>query len=163
MKTSIFKYVTILIAIIVVGCDKSDEDDMLNSLSPAQVTELNSIATSGTWTIAYYFDTDKEETDHFNGYEFSFNSDGTLTATDGVSTINGTWSVTDSDDSDDVSDDDSPDDDDDVDFNIAFSSPADFADLTDDWDIVDYTSVRIELIDISGGNGGTDKLVFEKN
>ena len=49
------------------------------------------------------------------------------------------------------------------DFNIAFSSPADFADLTDDWDIVQFTSVRIELIDVSGGNGGTDKLVFEKN
>ncbi|RIV35885.1 hypothetical protein D2V08_04090 [Flagellimonas lutimaris] len=131
---------------------------MLNNLSAAQITELNGIATSGAWTIAYYFDTDKEETDHFNGYTFDFNTDGTLVATDGNAEINGTWSITDSD-----SDDDSSNDDSDVDFNIAFSSPADFADLTDDWDIVEFTSVRIELIDVSGGNGGTDKLVFEKN
>lgn len=158
MKTSIFKITAILLAVVAMSCDKNNDDDMLNNLSPAQVAELTSIAASGTWTIAYYFDTDKEETDHFNGYTFDFNTDGSLVATDGVVEINGTWSITDSD-----ANDDSPDDDSDVDFNIAFSSPADFADLTDDWDIVQFTSVRIELIDVSGGNGGTDKLVFEKN
>ncbi|WP_245980488.1 hypothetical protein [Flagellimonas lutimaris] len=158
MKTSILKLTAITTLLITLGCEKSNDEDMLNNLSAAQITELNGIATSGAWTIAYYFDTDKEETDHFNGYTFDFNTDGTLVATDGNAEINGTWSITDSD-----SDDDSSNDDSDVDFNIAFSSPADFADLTDDWDIVEFTSVRIELIDVSGGNGGTDKLVFEKN
>lgn len=147
---------------VTLGCEKSEDDNMMNNLSAAQITELNGIAASGTWTIAYYFDTDKEETAHFNGYTFTFNTDGSLVATNGTTTVNGTWSVTDSDSSDDSSD-DSPSDDSDVDFNIAFVSPADFADLTDDWDIVEYTAVRIELIDISGGNGGTDKLVFEKD
>lgn len=45
-----------------------------------------------------------------------------------------------------------------------FSSPAVFADeLTDDWDIISYSATKIQLIDVSGGNGGTDYLTFEKN
>lgn len=45
-----------------------------------------------------------------------------------------------------------------------FSSPTVFADeLTDDWDIISYTDTKIQLVDVSGGNGGTDYLTFEKN
>ena len=80
-----------------------------------------------------------------------------LTATNGTNSYSGTWSVTSSDDSND----DNPSSD--LDFNILFSSPADFADLTDDWDIVTYSSTTISLRDVSGGNGGTDILVFTKN
>jgi hypothetical protein len=61
----------------------------------------------------------------------------------------------------DDSNDDSPSND--LDFNIGFTAPANFADLTDDWDIVTYSDTTISLIDISGGNGGTDTLVFTKN
>ena len=68
------------------------------------------------------------------------------------------WSVT----ADDSSDDDDYNSSDDIDFNIMFSAPPEFADLSDDWDIVSRSGSRIELIDISGGNGGTDTLVFEK-
>ncbi|MBT8269936.1 MAG: hypothetical protein HKO67_03915 [Flavobacteriaceae bacterium] len=115
-------------------------------------------AESGTWVITLYIDSGQDETNHYNGYSFTFNSNGTLTADDGNMTINGSWSVTDSSNS---SDDSSSDDD--IDFNILFSSPADFAELTDDWDVVQHSSTRIELIDVSGGNGGTDNLVFERN
>jgi len=50
----------------------------------------------------------------------------------------------------------------DIDFNIFFASPADFAELSDDWDIISHTATKIELKDVSGGNGGTDLLTFEK-
>lgn len=50
-----------------------------------------------------------------------------------------------------------------VDFNIFFASPADFAELTEDWNIISYSASKIELIHVSGGNGGTDLLTFEKN
>ncbi|NDV43652.1 hypothetical protein GTK07_09985 [Muricauda sp. 40Bstr401] len=116
------------------------------------------MALSGDWVITYFFDTDKEETSNFNGYTFKFNADGTLVASNGTTDVNGTWSITDSNSSDDDSNKDS-----DVDFNILFASPNNFEDLSDDWDIVSFTSTRIELIDVSGGNGGTDKLVFEIN
>ena len=84
-----------------------------------------------------------------------------MVATNGTNTMTGTWSVTD--DSNSSSDDSN--DDDDIDFNIFFPVPDsnDFQDLNDDWDIVSTSSTRIELIDISVGNGGTDMLTFEKN
>jgi hypothetical protein len=50
---------------------------------------------------------------------------------------------------------------DDLDFNIFFNVANDFEDLNDDWDIISQSSSKIELIDISGGNGGTDYLTFE--
>ena len=51
-----------------------------------------------------------------------------------------------------------------TDFNLFFSVPdsSDFEDLNDDWDIISVTSSKVELIDISGGNGGTDYLTFER-
>jgi putative transposase len=39
----------------------------------------------------------------------------------------------------------------------------DFDDLSDDWDIVSIDATTINLIDVSGGNGGTDRLTFKKN
>ncbi len=146
-----------LIAFASCSTDNNDEGTTDN-LTASQITELNGIALSGDWVITYFFDTDKEETSNFNGYTFTFNADGTLVASNGTTDVNGTWSITDSNSSDDDSNKDS-----DVDFNILFTSPNNFEDLSDDWDIVSFTSTRIELIDVSGGNGGTDKLVFEIN
>ena len=56
------------------------------------------------------------------------------------------------------------DDDDDIEFNIFFPvrDTNDFEDLNDDRDIVSTSATRIEVIDVSGGNVGTDTLTFEK-
>lgn len=130
----------------------SDDDN-----SPAEdPTPIINTASQGSWRITLYEDSGTNETSHFTGYNFTFGSGSALTATNSTNTYTGTWSVTNNNTSD-----DSPESD--LDFNIAFSSPADFADLTDDWDIISYTSTKIQLIDVSGGNGGTDYLTFEKN
>ena len=105
-------------------------------------------------------DSGQDETSDFNGYDFTFSSNGTISATNGVNTYNGTWSVTNSSSSSSSSSSS-----DDIDFNIQFqvADDHDFDDLNDDWDVVSHTSSMISLIDISGGNGGTDTLVFQKN
>lgn len=131
----------------------SSDDDSSSSQDPTPVINT---ATQGTWSVSSYVDSGTDETNHFTGYTFTFASGNVLSATNGTNTYTGTWSVT-----NDSSDDDSPSSD--LDFNIAFASPASFADLTDDWDIVTYSANTISLIDISGGNGGTDVLVFTKN
>ena len=131
----------------------SSDDD---SPAPNPAPVINTV-TQGTWRITNYFDNDSNETSNFTGYNFTFGASNVLTATNGTNTYSGTWSVV----SDNSSDDDSPSND--LEFNIAFSCPANFADLTDDWDIVSRTDTKIELIDVSGGNGGTDLLTFEKN
>ena len=131
----------------------SDDNSSSSSQDPTPVINA---ATQGTWRVTSYVDSGTDETNHFTGYNFTFSNGGVLTATNGSNTVTGTWSVLNDD-----SNDDSPSND--LDFNIGFTAPANFADLTDDWDIVSYSDTTISLIDISGGNGGTDTLVFTKN
>jgi hypothetical protein len=127
-----------------------------NSPSSTDPTPVITIVSQGTWRITSYVDSGTNETNHFTGYNFTFGDSSLLTATNGTNTYTGTWSVV-----TDTTNDDNPSSD--LDFNIAFASPVDFADLTDDWDVVSYTATTISLIDVSGGNGGTDTLVFTKN
>ena len=138
----------------------SDDDGGSPNDNSQQITQIVSIAQSGTWRITNFNDSGQDETSDFTGYDFLFNSDGSLVATNGTNTISGTWSVTDDSNSNDDSSND-----DDIDFNISFPVPDtnNFEDLNDDWDIVSTSSTKIELIDVSGGNGGTDMLTFEKN
>ena len=131
----------------------SDDNSSSSSQDPTPVINA---ATQGTWRVTSYVDSGTDETNHFTGYNFTFSNGGVLTATNGSNTVTGTWSVLNDD-----SNDDSPSND--LDFNIGFTAPANFADLTDDWDIVSYSETTISLIEVSGGNGGTDTLVFTKN
>ena len=91
----------------------------------------------------------------FSGYNFAFDASGTLTASNGSNIFIGAWSVTDGE-----SKDDSPDD---LHFNINFNLNNSFEELSDDWRFVSYSSSKIELIHVSGGNGGTDYLTFERS
>jgi hypothetical protein len=138
---------------LAMSCDK--DDDNTQQLETT-VQQTQNTAQSGSWKITYFFDSDQNETNHFNGFTFTFNENGSLVGVNGSTTITGTWSVTDSNSSDDDGGSS------DVDFNIFFASPPDFEDLSDDWDIISVTNSKIELTDVSGGNGGTDFLTFEK-
>jgi hypothetical protein len=138
---------------LAMSCDK-DDDNTQQQETTAQQTQ--NTAQSGSWKITYFFDSDQNETNHFNGYTFTFKENGSLVAVNGSTTITGTWSVTDSNSSDDDGGSSN------TDFNIFFASPPDFEELSDDWDIISVTNSKIELTDVSGGNGGTDFLTFEK-
>ncbi|TFV94768.1 hypothetical protein E4S40_08915 [Algoriphagus kandeliae] len=109
----------------------------------------------GTWRITKFIDSSDDETNHFNGYIFTFLNSGVLNANNGTNNYDGTWSITEG-----GIDDDSPDD---LDFNINFNLTNDFEDLNDDWEIISQSSTKIELMDVSGGNGDIDYLTFEKN
>ncbi len=127
-----------------------------SSSSSTDPTPVINTASQGTWRISSFVDSGNDETNYFTGYNFTFATGNVLTVTNGTNTYTGTWSVT-----TDTSNDDNPSSD--LDFNIFFASPAIFADLTDDWDVVSHTATTISLIDVNGGNGGTDILVFNKN
>lgn len=133
----------------------SDDDDGFNNNQ--DVGEIANIAQSGTWRVSSFVDSGNDETNHYNGYNFTFGTNSVLTATNGTNTLTGTWSVTNSSSSSSSSS--GPD------FNILFPVPDSnpFEDLNDDWDIVTINSNTISLIDVSGGDGSTDTLVFQKN
>jgi hypothetical protein len=149
------KFMAIIAMVLVISTASTCSSDDSPSSSSNSTTDVINIVNNGTWRITYYYDTDHEETNNFSGYNFAFGSNNALSATNGTNTYTGTWSVTDSNSNDDsISD---------LDFNIAFSTPAQFEELSDDWEIIEKTSTLIKLKDVSGGNGGTDYLTFTKN
>lgn len=121
--------------------------------------QITNISTDGTWIVSSYIDDGDDETSDYSTFRFNFLEDGVLNATDLLSSNSnpyvGTWSITDSNSNDDNSLDD-------LDFNINFTVSNQLDDLSDDWDIISFTDTEIKLIDVSGGNGGTDYLTLSK-
>ena len=150
-KWFLHSVVLVLSLSLIVSCS-TNEDDSTNTT--VEIVQLESTAETGTWRVTNLVDSGQDETSDFNGFVFSFLENGTVTATNGTTIYDGTWSV--------ASDDD---DDNDVDFNIFFPVPDsnDFDDLNDDWDIVSYSDTIINLIDIDDETGDTDLLTFEKD
>ena len=128
-----------LAAVAVMGIMACSDDDSssTNNNNSQNLSEVRNTVQSGTWRITSFVEETNDETNHFTGYDFTFDDNGTLTADNGTNTYNGTWSVTNDSSSDDDGNSSS-----DVDFNIAFPSPDNFTDLNDDWDILERTNTK---------------------
>ena len=131
----------ILFMLLIVSCSTDDNSSSNN-------TNVQNIISQGTWRITQYNDSGTDELYHFTGYTFTF-SNGNITATKNTSIVTGTYSTG-------------------IDDNqnklyLNFGSTVPFNKLNDDWHIVEETTTKIRLQDVSGGNGGTDLLTFEKN
>jgi len=111
-------------------------------------SEVSNTVKNGSWVITSFVDSGKDETAHFSGYDFAFGGEGTITATKGDTTVSGTWSV---------GNDDSK-----TKLDIHFPAPDEFEDLSEDWHVLQRTDTKIRLEHVSGGNGGTDLLTFER-
>jgi hypothetical protein len=141
---------SLIMTMILAIASCNNDDDPKNSASA-----LQNIVKAGTWKITRFEDSGNNETSSFSGYNFVFEANGTLTASSSNNLFVGTWSIT-----DDSSNDDSTDD---MDFNINFSANNSFDELSEDWHFISSSTSKIELIHVSGGNGGTDYLTFERN
>ncbi len=155
MKTNFLKTVLILLTIVIIVSCSSDDDNIGSQDSNINQTLVENTVQIGTWRVTSFIDSGEDETYHYNGFAFTFGENNVLTAVKVNTTYIGSWSITDSNSNDDSMDD--------LDFNIVFASPENFEELSDDWDFISRTDSKIELIDISGGNGGTDYLTFQKN
>lgn len=138
------KRINILILIVTmalaIGSCKKDE-----KISPKNSANVIS---NGKWRISYFNDSGKDETNHFTGFTFTFNDNNTISASNGSSTINGTWNTRKDDGV--------------TKLDLNFGSTPVFDDLNDDWKIQSQSDKKIELTDVSGGGSGTDYLTFEK-
>tara|TARA_R110002033_G_scaffold77030_1_gene128691 strand:+ start:5697 stop:7118 length:1422 start_codon:yes stop_codon:yes gene_type:complete len=103
-------------------------------------------ATNSTWFVSNYTDDGNNETSDFNGFEFTFNISGTVSAVNGGTTIAGTWSSQDNA----------------TELLLDFGTNMPLDELNDDWDVVSISNTQIELQDVSGGGGGTDTLTLQK-
>ena len=108
---------------------------------------FSDVLTDGNWRITYFYD-DGDETVNYNGYNFTFNANGTVTAVKNSTTINGTWSTyVDSGETK---------------LNLNFDGIV-LDELEDDWRIIEFSETQIRLRHTSGGGGGTDYLTFTQN
>lgn len=149
------KYLVLLCGLALMGsCQNNPEP-------PSEEIQLvkNELA-SGQWIISKFIDSGKDETSDFTGFVFVFNTNGALSAKKGTLEYIGTWSITKSSgNSNSQGNDDSQDD---LDFTIFFNLTNEFEDLNDDWDILSHSTTKIELNDVSGGDGSVDYLTFTK-
>ena len=148
-RRMMFMTIALLSMGLISSCSKDDETKVEEKITAADMSKIKAAVESGDWRITNYSDADNDETTNYDGYTFTFNSDGILGATNGNIAVSGAWSMT----SSDV---------DELDFNIFFTSPAIFEELADDWEIKKYSSSKIELIDVSNEDNSTDYLTFEK-
>ena len=146
--------------ILMTSCDNDDDDDGANGqFDSMDVTSLQNSAQNGSWRISRFVDDGEDETSDFNGFAFSFGADGSISADNGSTVINGTWRVELDDDDDDM------DDADDLEFIINFStSNENFDDLEEDWYVLEYSDTRIRLADDDDDDDDDeDLLTFERN
>jgi hypothetical protein len=144
MKTQLLSSLLIICLLFTQSCSRSN-DDTTNPNSQAQIQNI----TSGTWRVTLFTDSGNDETSDFASYSFQFNSGGTITATKGSTTKNGTWSITSSSNK----------------YNIDLGAKSDsnkpLGELTDDWKIISISSTEIKLSDDNASSN--ELLTFTKN
>ncbi len=131
-----------LMAFIMLGlvsCNSVDDNPVFVAI-PA--TPANTVK-CGVWRVTLYQEADNVQTDHFTGYNFTFGTDNSITANNISIHIRET-----------------ADDSGTSDFNIFFASPDNFAELTEDWEVLESTSTKLRIKYTSGGDGSVDYLTF---
>ena len=128
------------------SCSKDDDDNNTNPENNMSASIEDSIKESN-WQITYFWDSDKDETYHFNEYIFTFNEDNTIIANNSKTQVSGTWSMLYNDRYDKLL--------------LDFGTMQPFEELNDDWHIKEWSDIKIKLEDVSRGNGNTDYLTFE--
>lgn len=150
------KYFVLLLAVAFWGGCQENPDPTSDDIK-----KIRDGMGSGQWVISKYIDSGKDETSDFAGFVFVFNTNGVLSAKKGSIEYLGTWSITHSSGS--TNSQSNSNSQDDLDFNIFFNLTNEFEDLNDDWDILTHSPTKIELRDVSGGDGSVDELTFMKN
>lgn len=130
--------ILLLSSVVLFSCNKEK----------VSVKNTTSIIEEGSWKVTLFQEDGENETHYFTGYVFVFDSNGTVTATKSSQTQSGTWAVHESSDH--------------VELILSFSEIHPFDELNDDWHVIEQTKSKIQLEDVSGGDGSIDYLTFEK-
>ena len=124
--------------------DTCDEDDDLDfDDDDVSTEELDNILSSSDWVITYFFD-ESDQTDLFNNWTFTFESDRLLIAVKETNTFNGSW--------------ESYGDSGELELELEFGSEEPLELLNEDWKVIEFSTSKIELEDTSG-----ERLIFETN
>ncbi|NCT18878.1 MAG: hypothetical protein GW771_11660 [Flavobacteriia bacterium] len=150
MNPNIFLAFFAFVSISLLSLSCSNDGNTSNTNSE-NVAQLQDAIIQGTWKITRFIEDGVNQTSNFNGFNFTFNTNGTVLATNGSTSINGTWSTN-------VSSSGTPK------FVLNFNiSNGPFDEISEDWNIESVSSTLIDLKHVSGGDGSIDLLLFIKN
>lgn len=124
----------------------------VDPVDPAPTLDVNAFKqalTAGSWAVASFKEDGVDITGEFSGFSLSFTTAGVVTATRGAEVRVGTWFTETSFTG--------------LELNLVFESISPVDELDEDWLVLEFTDTRIALKHTSGGDGGIDELVFEKN
>ena len=144
------KLISILSLLFVLNVASMCSDDDDTSTQVSNPTEIASTLADGQWIVTLYKENDVVQTSNYSGYNFTFGTDGALSATNGSTTQLGDWSSY-------------------IDsgytkLDLMFTAvDGPFEEISEDWRVISRTTTKIELKHISGGDGSTDYLTFEKD
>ncbi|HKO77844.1 MAG TPA: hypothetical protein VJU52_11525 [Flavobacterium sp.] len=145
---NIYRFV-LLITVVVATFVSCSNDDSKNT-----VDDVSDAVKDGTWKVSYFYNSGKDETVNYVGYDFTFGGNNVLTATKEANSYTGMWSVVKSTSDNDL-------------FSTIFKvsiGPNDFfQDLNRDWKVIENTGTSVKLKDDSKGETAIDYLTFEKN
>lgn len=122
------------------GCKKEDQ------ISPSNAI-INSIVIPGEWKITLFNELSLDKTNKFKWYSFRFNTNGTITAINGTTKVNGAWSTVKDGEKMKI---------------IIYFSTTPLNDLNDDWRVVKQTSTTLELEHFPAENDGINFLTFQR-
>ena len=105
------------------------------------------VAVSGTWRVTLFTDSGNDETSDFSGFSFSFNSNGTVSATRSGVTKSGTWSTASNKFT--------------IDLGAKIDTNKPLGELTDNWQIISISANEIKLTDDNVASA--EFLTFTKN
>lgn len=108
-------------------------------------TLTQSLTANGSiWIVGSYMEDTDDQTSDYNGYQFEFDTNGTITVS-GAEMSKGIWASLSNG----------------TDMLIDFGPEAPLEELNDeDWEVLSVTSTEVQLRDVSGGGGGTDLLTL---
>ena len=140
------KILIILTIIVIASCSSNDDPGNVqtNEFENIKITLIQ-----GEWKVSNLIDGQSDHTADFESFVFTFNEDGTVAATNDLFTETGTWTYDNSSSSDEE-------------LVLQFSESAPFDEINDDWEIIVVSNLKIDLRDVSGGNGDTELLSFTK-
>lgn len=133
------------------GDDDNDDDDDDNddddNDDDNDDSELTTTLLDGEWIVTLFEEDGDNQTAQYEDFVFDFQENNEVIADNGT-IVEGIWNA----------------------FNNDQEMSLDFGVINDlleqlnddDWEVVQIEIDRVELIDVSGGGGGTDILVFEK-
>lgn len=126
-------------------CDEDDDNDFDDN--DVDDSEFVVVLIEGEWKITTFFDS-SDKIEAFEDFVFTFNADGTVSATDGVTSTIGVWESYGGDGT--------------LELQLNFEDQAPFTDISRDWQMVNFSSKVIRLRNRDVQHDSVSRLVFEK-